>query len=125
MRERKVALELYKKFPKLENFINYKKSRNFATKTLKTPKRVGWKKYYYTFNHRTSTSQMWAIKKSFKNKNLIQNSAQLNPEKLISLQNETINKLCLPTCLHEFREISLQPTSYSGTLNNTSMIAWF
>jgi len=86
--------------PTLTNFINYKHIRSTSSKILKKQKRLGWKKFCSQFNHKTPTTEIWALIKLFKKRKFTKTSVILDSNLQSQLAQATIAKLCSPSCLH-------------------------
>jgi len=68
--ERKEFTRKYLIHPSPVNFIAYKRARSSCSKTLKKQKRIGWKKYCLQFNHKTPTSEIQSLVKTFKRRKM-------------------------------------------------------
>lgn len=64
-RNRRTALNRYKKQRTTENLINFKKMRAIARITIKNSKKASWHKFVSSFTTETSTKSVWnKIRKS-------------------------------------------------------------
>lgn len=75
IRERKIALDLYQKFPTLDNYKNYKKKPKLRHQNPQNLKK-SWLKKLLLFIQSQNLNISNVGVKFFKNKNLIQNSTQ-------------------------------------------------
>jgi len=73
----------------------------FAPKLLKNKKKLGWRKFCSHFNSKTPISEVWSLVQLFKKRKFSQASLYID-EDLQSQLNNTITKLCPPSCLHVF-----------------------
>jgi len=92
-------LRLYKSSPTLDNWSAYHREVRSCRKTLRREKLLGWRRLCSEFTHKTPTAEIWRFIRSFKNKSLSVNP----PPDISSLrdsQNNLLNKLCPPSCLH-------------------------
>jgi len=98
--ERKKAIREFFKHPSSDSFEAYKRIRLKCSKLLKKQKKLGWQKYCAHFNHKTPTSEVWSLIKSFKRRKLVKPSSTLlsDPGVMSHLIKDTIDKLCPPSC---------------------------
>jgi len=78
VRMRREAISTYLKNPSPENFEAYKRARSICSKSLKKQKRLGWQKFCSQMNHKTPTSEIWSLIKSFKRRKNYKSSTFLS-----------------------------------------------
>jgi len=98
--ERKESARRYLAHPSSTNFLAYKRIKSKCSKILKKQKKLGWKKYCTQFDHKTPTSEIWLLIKSFKKRKLVKSTSPLDSHFQSQLINNTIDKLCPPSNLH-------------------------
>jgi len=98
--DRRKSIRTFYEHPSTDSFEAYKRARLKCSKTLKKQKRLGWQKYCTLLNHKTPTSEIWSLIKSFKRRKMTQAfSTQLvDYDTQIQLVRDTIDKLCPPSC---------------------------
>jgi len=97
--ERKESASRYLAHPSPANYLAYKRSKSQCSKILKKQKKLGWKKFCTQFDHKTPTSEIWLLIKSFKKRKFVKSSAHLDLHSQSQLINNTIAKLCPPSNL--------------------------
>lgn len=95
VRDRKLALATYKRFPSYSNFLEYKKKIAECKKILLKEKRTSWKQFCTNFNSKTPTGEIWKLIKAFKNKNF---APPPDADKTEQLFSAAISKLCPLSC---------------------------
>jgi len=100
--ERKKSIRAFFEHPTPANFTAYKQTRLKSTKTLKRQKRLGWQKFCSQMNHKTPTSEIWSLIKSFKRRKMSNPSSILLSDINVQtrLIKDTINNLCPSSCRH-------------------------
>jgi len=123
IRVRREAIRTYFKHPSPDNFEAHKRARLRCSKILKRQKRLGWQKYCSQLNHKTPTSEVWSLIKSFKRRKMVKPSSTLLPDTSAQahLIKDTIDKLCPPSCRHlEWRSLRLMEDK-DEQLDNVTM----
>lgn len=88
------AFKKYKKDPKIENFIEFKKSKAKARWIIKNAKAASWKKFVEQFSSETPSSVVWKnVRKISANSQSIHIPTVIHNNKLISDDKEKANIL--------------------------------
>jgi len=118
---RSTLLRLYKASPSLENWLAYKRGNMQCRKILRRKKRKGWRLLCSEFSFKTPTAAIWRFMRAYKNKSLRSVDAFMDDDSKIRAQDQLLEKLCPPSCLH--LDPSL-PANLESETSQNNPIGW-